>query len=93
MNASDEQRRGIEAQQLLGNTLLTEAMATIEARIVDQLASADTPPDKVARLQALLVAKRTFHRYLAQVVQTGTMAALEENEKRKRSMFDMIRRA
>ena len=79
----DEQRRGIAAQQLLANEMLQEALANIEARLVDQLAQAEVTPERVARLQALLAAKRTFERYLRNVVSTGTMAAMDEEKRRK----------
>ncbi len=92
MDSHEERIRGADAKQLLDHPLLKEALETIESRLVDQLARVDIKPEDIARMQSLLAAKRAFQKYLTQVVTTGTMASLQEQE--KRSLADrMLRRA
>jgi len=90
MDELDERIRGADAEQLLKNKLLIEALATIESNVVNRLAMPDIKPDDIIRMQAILAGKRAFERYLAQIITTGKMAALQEQ---KRSMFDRLRSA
>ena len=90
MDPQEEQQRGVEAAQLLRNPLLIEAMAAIEARIVDRLAAVDIKPEEVLRVQALLAAKRAFERYLTQVTVTGKMSDIAEQE--RRSILERVKR-
>ena len=91
MNNEMEQRRGIDAQQLLSNEMFKEAFRTIDERLCEQLGMADLVPERIARLQALLAAHRTLKRYWTGVIQTGTMAAMDEETRRKRSLRDIFK--
>lgn len=79
MNYESEERRGEEARRLLDDPLYREAFTAIEQRIVDQLALAATTPEQAVELRHLLVALRKVNQYLANVLTTGTMAAMEIN--------------
>ena len=85
---TEDERRAEEARQLLRNPLLNEALATISARLVEQLSMVDVAPDRVLRLQAVLAAHHTFERYLKTLISTGKMASLEEA--RARSLRERI---
>ncbi len=90
MTEQEERIRGADAEHLLANAMMREALETIEARLIDKLASADTKPDEALRLQAILVGKRRFEYYLKQIIQTGKMAEIVEEQ--KRSLADRILR-
>lgn len=91
MDSETERQRGIAAQQLLENEMFQEAFAAIDARLCDQLGMADVAPERIARLQSLLAAHRTLKKYWVNVIQTGTMVALED-ENRRRGVMGMFRR-
>ena len=91
MNSEEEKRRGLEAQNVLENEIFKEAWQAIDNRLCEQLGMADLEPARIARLQALLAAHRTVKRYMVSVVQTGTMAAMDEETRRRRSLRDIFK--
>lgn len=91
MDNARERQRGIAAQQLLENEMWQEAFNSIDAKLCDQLGFADLEPERVAKLQALLAAHRTLRRYWVSVIQTGTMAAMDEETRRRRSLRDIFK--
>lgn len=91
MDSAQEQQRGIAAQQLLENEMFKEAFDAIDAKLCDQLGFADLSPERIAKLQALLAAHRALKRYWASVIQTGTMAAMDEETRRRRSLRDIFK--
>lgn len=72
-----DERRGIEAQQILASPIYAEAWEGIKSRIVEQLENADIPADRRQRLNDLLIAHRKAKQYMEQVVATGKMAEME----------------
>lgn len=86
----NEERRGEEARRLLAEPLLEEAFRVLEERIVNQMAAADVNHERAEYLRTLLVANRKIRQYLEQIVATGTMAALDEQQ--KRTFADRLRR-
>lgn len=72
-----DERRGLEAQQVLSTPIYVEAWEIIKSRIVEQLENADLPADRRQRLNDLLVAHRKARQYMEQVVVTGKMASDE----------------
>ena len=90
MTPQEAERRGIEAKYILDNAIYREAYQTIRDNIVTQLSLADTPDDKRARLNNLLIALSKVEQYMRQVVTSGVMAEME----RERSLADkLFRRA
>ena len=79
-----DERRGIEAEQLLRNELLQEAFRTVEARIVGQLSRLDLPREQVERLQLALAMGRKYQDYLRQVAVTGELVMQEHRQQEKR---------
>lgn len=93
MTPHEEKVRAEDAKQLLANPMLTTILREMEAKLIEQLAAVEIAPDKVARLQAILAAKRMFERSLKTAIQTGQLVIEEE---RRRSLvqraFDRIPR-
>lgn len=92
MDAIQEERRGEEAQILLGNALYKESWREVRERLITLLEQPGIKPDEREQLNNALVGLRAARRYLEQVVTTGTMSAMETQ--RKRTLADrMLRRA
>lgn len=91
MTEQEEIIRGNQARQLLAEPMLKEALEQIEAKLIEQLAQVDLSPERILKLQGVLAAKRTFEKYLKNVVDTGTMAAMTTEKKRK--LRDIFRAA
>lgn len=89
VNYDHEERRGEDARRILEDELYKEAFAAIEARLVDQLALAATTEEQAHHLRHLLIAHRKVRQYMANVLQTGTMAALEIN--RQQTLAERMR--
>ena len=87
--AEADKIRAEEARQLLRNPLLREALTEIESRLIEQLAMVEVSPDRVARLQAILAAKRVFERYLTATIETGKLVL--EEERRRLTMAERVR--
>lgn len=77
MTLQEEERRGVEAKYILDNAIYREAYDTIRSNIVSQLSLADTPDDKRARLNNLLIALSKVEQYMKQIMASGTMAAMQ----------------
>lgn len=77
MTPQEEERRGVEAKYILDNAIYREAYDTIRSNIVSQLSLADTPDDKRARLNNLLIALSKIEQYMKQIMASGTMAAMQ----------------
>ena len=94
MTEQDERIRGADAEQLLKNKLLVEALETIETNVVDRMATPDLQPAEILRMQAILTGKRAFERYLRGIVTTGRMAAqMAQEEEKKRTLMDRFKRS
>jgi hypothetical protein len=98
MTEHEERIRGADAEQLLANPLLKEALATIEANVVNRMATPDLQPAEILRMQGILTGKRAFERYLKEVVTTGKMAGImveqkAQEEEKKRTLMDRFRRS
>lgn len=89
MDLQQEIVRGNDAERLLREPLLREALDAIEDGILTQLAMRDLPPEQVIHLRYLFVAKREFERRLTQFMKTGEMSSLAEQQ--KRSFADKFR--
>ena len=90
MTPQEEERRGHEVRAILQSPLYREAYQTIRDNIVTQLSLADTPDDRRARLNNLLIALGKVEQYMRQVMSSGVMAEIE----RERSLADkLFRRA
>ncbi len=87
--AEEDKRRAEDAKQLLRHPLLREALREIESRLIEQLALVDVAPERVARLQSILAAKRVFERYLTSTVETGTLVL--EQERQRQSITERLR--
>ncbi len=79
ISLQNEEARGEEARRILENPVYIEAWNAIRDRIVSQLELADLDNDKRAKLNDLLVAHSKAQKYMAGVLTTGTMAAMEIN--------------
>lgn len=69
-----EIRRGEEAHRVLNAEIYKEAFATIEDRLVSQLAQIEIKPERAEYLRQLMVCNRKIRAYLEQVMLTGQMA-------------------
>lgn len=91
MDATQIERRGEEARQLLANELYQESIAKPREKLTLMLErSADLPDEKKLELVWRLIGLYTAKGYIEQVLATGTMVAQEEQ--RKRSIADRILR-
>ncbi len=79
MTLREQEMRGEEARRILEHPVYIEAWTAIRDRIVAQLESADLPADKRQKLNDLLIANSKAQKYMAMVLTTGTMAAMEIN--------------
>lgn len=86
MNA---EAKGEEARRILHSDVYKEAYTQVEANIVAQMAQASTKAEDAESLRQLLIALRKVRVYMEQVMNTGTMAALD---KRKATITDLLRR-
>lgn len=75
MTPDEEIDRGHRMARIVNDSMYQEAWAEPRARIVSLLESADTDPEKRARLNMLLVAFAQARKYAETVMQTGKMAA------------------
>ena len=89
MSPEQEERRGLEAQQVLQNGIYKEAYQAIRDNIVTQLSLADLADDRRKRLNDLLVALGKVEGYMRQVMVSGTMAAQEIE--RQRTLAERVR--
>lgn len=89
MSPEQEERRGLEAQQVLQNGIYKEAYSAIRDNIVTQLSLADLADERRKRLNDLLVALGKVEGYMRQVMVSGTMAAQEIE--RQRSLAERVR--
>lgn len=89
MSPEEEIVRGSQAQRVLADSIYKEAFDAIRERIVQQLSMAETADDKRDRLNALLIALATVHRYMEQIMTTGKMAA--QQIERDRSFTERVR--
>jgi len=78
----NEERRGEEARAVLENGIYKESYQAIRERILSQLEMADLPADKRGRLNDLLIALHMIHKYMENVLASGTMAAMEIERQR-----------
>lgn len=90
MTPEQEERRGEDARRVLNAPIYVEAYAQIEANIVSQMAQQATSAANAEDLRRLLIALRKVRTYMEQVMQTGTMAAMEQE--RRRSFTEMFKR-
>lgn len=88
MTPEQEITRGRNAKRLLNDAIYKEAHDIVRERIVSQLSQSETVGDKRERLNSLLVALATVHRYMEQVAIGGRMAA--EQIERERSITERI---
>jgi hypothetical protein len=88
MTLEDEDSRGIEARRVLESPIYVEAYATIEEKLINQMALAETTAERGEHLRRLLVAHRKIRQYIQQVMITGQMA--EQELERKRSVSDKM---
>ena len=79
---TDPQRDAEEAARLLESPLMRRAFAELEANIVARLASPSLSQEQVIATQQELVAHRRVERWLRQLVLTGQMDAIAEQQKR-----------
>lgn len=89
MTPEEEQRRGSLARQVLGSPIYQEAYTVIRDRVVQQLSHAELAPDKRARLNDLLVALSSVHKYMENVLDGGKMAA--EQIERDRTFAERVK--
>lgn len=89
MSPEQEERRGLEAQQVLQNGIYKEAYSALRDNIVTQLSLADLADERRKRLNDLLVALGKVEGYMRQVMVSGTMAAQEIE--RQRSLAERVR--
>jgi hypothetical protein len=75
MTPEDEIKRGHNARRLLDDAIYKEAHEVIRERIVSQLSLAETTGEKRERLNNLLIALSSVHKYMEQVAVGGKMAA------------------
>ena len=75
MTPEEELKRGHAAKRLLDDATYKEAHDVIRERIVSQLSLAETTGDKRERLNSLLIALSSVHKYMEQVALGGKMAA------------------
>ena len=85
----NEERRGEEARRILESDIYKESYASIEANIVARMAQAATLPEEAESLRQLLIALRKVKVYMEQVLQTGTMKALDN---KKSAINQLLRR-
>lgn len=88
MTPEQEIERGFAAKRLLEDSIYKEAHETIRERIVGQLSLAETVGDKRERLNSLLVALSSVHRYMEQIAIGGKMAA--EQIERDRTFTERV---
>jgi hypothetical protein len=69
-----EIRRGEEAHRVISAEIYREAFATIEERLISQLAQIEITKERAEYLRQLLVCNRKIKSYLEQVMLTGKMA-------------------
>ncbi len=74
MNLDLDERRGEEAHRVISSAIYKEAFATIEDRLIGQLAVIEVTKERAEYLRQLLVANRKIRAYLEQVMVTGQMA-------------------
>lgn len=89
MNLDLDERRGEEAARVLKAPIYKEAFATIEERLIGQLAVIEITQERAEYLRQLLVANRKIKSYLEQVMVTGQMA--EEQKGLLERMKDKVR--
>ena len=89
MSPELEITRGHNAKRVLDDPMYQEAFATVQKRVVDLLAQAETYGERRERLNHLLVALHSVKGYLEQVVVGGKMAAeqIERERTLKERMF------
>lgn len=75
MTPDEEIDRGHRMARIVNDPMYQEAWDEPRKRIVALLESADTDPEKRARLNMLLVAFAQARKYAETVMQTGKMAA------------------
>ncbi|MBK9704778.1 MAG: hypothetical protein IPO75_15790 [Betaproteobacteria bacterium] len=75
MNLHDEVKRADEASRILGNPVYKEAWASYEAVLLELLANANTPADKVIEVRGWLIAARKARGHLERIVAEGKLAA------------------
>ena len=90
---NDEIRRGEDAKRVLAEPLLQEAFSKIEAAIMDEIRRVDV--GDAAKQRDLIVTFQLLQkvrRYLADVVTTGEMAKLTEDQSGVRKLMRAVMR-
>lgn len=90
MDGQQERIRGAEARQALENKYIAEAFAVVESNIVKRMKQGVDEKEAI-RLQLMLQMLGKVHQYLLQVIDTGKMAELSEQEKARISWMERAR--
>lgn len=76
--------RGLHAAEVLNNALVKEAFETLERELTEQLClTAADNEEKRKNIHMLLLAGRRFKSYFNSMVETGKLASLQLEDKRK----------
>lgn len=79
---TDHQRDAEEAGRIVTSEIFKRAFAELESNIVSRLATPSLTPEQIITTQHELVAHRRVERWLKQLVLTGQMEAMAEQQKR-----------
>ena len=88
----EELQKAGQAQDLLNNPLLRSSLQQIEEQILRAMAATPTHErDKVQAVHALYVASQKFKNTLLAMIETGKLASLWLEEKRKFKLWSNTR--
>jgi hypothetical protein len=82
LTPEQEERRGQQAREWLGNEIYKETFPQITNNIMALLARQSTSKEQADELRYLLIALGKIKMIIEQVATTGTMAAMETERKR-----------
>lgn len=82
----EEMRRGDEARRLLDHPLLKSALEEGERQIIEALVQTHNK-DSIEKLHALLVATRQVRDRISSHIETGKLAAIQLEEKRRLKLW------